>query len=46
MGEMELNEMVEAGILPDRVTIGWCLADGEPYLMPHTDKLVVFEDYF
>ena len=46
MGETELNEMVEAGILPNRVTIGWCPADGEPYPMPHTDELVVFEDYF
>ena len=46
MGEMELNGMVEAGVLPDRVTAGWRPADGEPYLMPHTDKLVVFEDYF
>ena len=46
MGETELNEMVAAGILPDRVAIGWCSADGEPYPMPHTDKVVVFEDYF
>ena len=34
MGETELNEMVEAGVLPDRVTAGWCPADGEPYPMP------------
>ena len=27
MGEMELNEMVEAGVLPDRVTTGWRPAD-------------------
>ena len=46
MGETELNEMVEAGILPNRVTAEWRLADGEPYPMPHTDELVVFEDYF
>jgi len=46
MGETELNEMVEAGVLPDRVTAGWHPADGEPYPMPHTDELVVFEDYF
>ena len=46
MGETELNEMVEAGVLPDRVTAGWRLADGEPYPMPHIDKLVAFEDYF
>ena len=46
MGETELNEMVEAGVLPDPVTAGWRPADGEPYPMPHTDELVVFEDYF
>ena len=45
MGEMELNEMVEAGVLPDRVITGWRPADGEPYPMPHTDELIVFEDY-
>ena len=46
MGEMELNEMVEAGVLPDRVTTGWRPTDDEPYLMPHTDEFIVFEDYF
>ena len=46
MGETELNEMVEAGVLPDRVTAGWHLANGEPYPMPHTDEVIVFEDYF
>ena len=46
MGETELNEMVEAGVLPDRVTAGWCPADGEPYPMPHADELLVFDDYF
>ena len=46
MGETELNEMVEAGILPDHVTAGWHSADGEPYLMPHNDELVIFKDYF
>ena len=46
MGEMELNEMVVAGVLPDRVTAGWRPADGEPYPMPHTGEVVVFEDYF
>ena len=45
MGETELNEMVEAGVLPDRVTAGWRPADDEPYPMPHTDEVVVFEDY-
>ena len=46
MGEAEHNEMVEADILPDRVTVGWRPTDGEPYPMPHTDELVVFEYYF
>ena len=46
MGEMDLNDMVEAGVLPDRVTAGWRQADSELYPMPHTDELVVFEDYF
>ena len=46
MGETELNEMVEAGVLPDRVTAGWRSTNGEPYSMPHNDKLIVFEDYF
>ena len=46
MGEMELNEMVEAGVLSDRVTTGWHLTDGKPYPMPHTHELIVFEDYF
>ena len=46
MGETELNKLVEANILPDRATGGWRPADGEPYPMPHTNKLVVFEDYF
>ena len=46
MGEKELNEMVEAGILPDRVTTGWRPTDGEPYPMLHTDEVVVFKDYF
>ena len=46
MGKTELNEMVEASILPDRVTAGWRPADGEPYPMPHIDELIVSEDYF
>ena len=46
MGETELNEMVAAGVLPKRVTAGWRSTDGEPYPMPHTDEVVVFEDYF
>ena len=46
MGETEINGMVEAGFLPDHVTAGWRPANGEPYPMPHTDEVVVFEDYF
>jgi len=46
MGETELNELVAVGVLPDRVTVGWRPADGEPYPMPHTDELIVFIDYF
>ena len=46
MGEAELNRLVEAGVLPNRVTAGWWLALGEPFPMPHTDEVVVFEDYF
>ena len=45
-GEAELNRMVEAGLLPDRVTAGWRPASGEPYPMPQTSEAVVFEDYF
>ena len=46
MGEAEINRMVEAGVLPDRVTVGWWPASGEPFPMPHADEIVVFEDYF
>ena len=46
MGEAELNGMVAVGVLPDRVTAGWRPASGEPFPMPHTDEVVVFEDYF
>ena len=46
MGEAEINGMVEAGILPNRVTTIWRLANGEPYPMPHTDETIVFDDYF
>ena len=44
--EAELNRLVEAGVLPDRVTAGWWPALGEPFPTPHTDEVVVFEDYF
>ena len=45
-GEVELNILVEAGVLPDRATAGWLPALGEPFPTPHTDEVVVFEDYF
>ena len=44
--EAELERMVTAGVLPDRVTTGWRPASGEPFPMPNTDEVVVFEDYF
>ena len=40
MGEAEINRMVEADVLPDRVTAGWRPASGEPYPMPHTDEAI------
>ena len=46
MGEAELNRMVDAGVLSDRVTTGWRPASGESYPMSHTDEVVVFKDYF
>ena len=42
MGEVEINKMVEAGILLDRVTTGRRPANDEPYPMAHTDEAVVF----
>ena len=45
-GEAELERMVTAGVLPDCVTARWCPAIGEPFPMPNTDEVVVFEDYF
>ena len=44
--EAKLDRLVEAGVLLDRVTAGWWPASGEPFPMPHTDEVVVFEDYF
>ena len=46
MGEAEISRMVEAGVLSNRVTAGWRPASGEPFPMPHTDEVVVFEYYF
>ena len=45
-GEVELDRLVMAGVLPDRVTAGWRPTSGEPFPMPNTDEVVVFEDYF
>ena len=44
--EAELERLVEAGVLPDRVTARWRPANGEPFPMPNTDEVVVFEDHF
>ena len=46
MGETELETLVAAGMLPDHVTAGWRPASGEPFPMPNTNEVVVFEDYF
>ena len=45
-GEAELNRLVEAGVLPDHATVGWRPTLGEPFPTPHTNEVVVFEDYF
>ena len=46
MGEAEINRMVGVSVLSDRVIAGWWPASGEPFPMPHTDEVIVFEDYF
>ena len=46
MGEAELNGMVAASVLPDRIIAEWWPASGEPFLTPHTEEAIVFEDYF
>ena len=38
--------MVTTSMLPGRVTGGWHPAIGEPFPMPNTDEVIVFEDYF
>jgi len=45
-GEAELNRLVEAGVLHDRATAGWRQALSEPFSTPHTNEVMVFEDYF
>ena len=44
--ERALNNLVVLRILPDRAAAGWHPAVGENFLTPHSDELVVFEDYF
>ena len=39
------NALVIDGVLPDKVTVGWCPSFGEEFPTPRTDELVVFEDY-
>ena len=46
MGEVELNRLVEAGVLPDHATTGWQPALGESFPTPHIDEVMVFKDYF
>ena len=46
MGEAELERLVEATVLLDRVTARWRPANGELFPMPNTDEAIVFEDYF
>ena len=44
--ERALNNLVVLGILPNKVTTGWCLVVGENFPMPHSNELIVFEDHF
>ena len=44
--EVALNQLVVDDMLQDRVTTGWHPARGESFPTPHSDELVVFEDYF
>ena len=44
--ERALNNLVVLRILPGRATSGWRPAVGENFPTPHSDELVVFEDYF
>ena len=44
--EAMLNQLVVHGVLPDRVTAGWCPAHDERFPTSRGNKLVVFEDYF
>jgi len=42
---LALNNLVVLEI-PDRATVGWRLAVGENFPMPHSNELIVFEDHF
>ena len=44
--ETTLNALVVDDMLPDRVKVGWHPVFGEEFPTPHSDDLVVFEDYF
>ena len=44
--ERALNNLVVLRILPNRATTGWRPVVGENFPTPHSDELVVFEDYF
>lgn len=46
MGKPAINFLVEAGVLPDQAATGWRPAAGQPFPMPNTNELVVFEDFF
>ena len=46
IGEAKLERLVAAGMLPDRITAEWRPASGEPFPMPHTNEVVVFEYHF
>ena len=46
VGKAKINRMLEVGVLLDHVMARWWPASGEPFPMPHTDEVVVFEDYF
>ena len=46
IGEVELERLMAAAVLPNCVTAGWQPASGEPFTMPNTDEVLVFEDYF
>jgi hypothetical protein len=44
--EAHLRQMVTDGVLPEKTIIGWRVADGEDFLTPNTEEIVVFESFF